>query len=329
MQPSQKKKIVFFIARNLAVYLLLIALIYVESLFTKMDPGYAPAFYMMITCFYVWILIHNVVLFEKLLLRKKYLSYTLLFIAGFMLSAYCDRIIMKPVLKKEGGMAGIIFANFFYTVIGLIFNLAYKYMVERKNRFQLNIMQRDIELQQLKAHLNPHFLFNALNNIYSYTLQQNRYGGELILKLGELMRFILDCSDKSHIKLTDELKFITNYIVFEKERLGERCNIHFNLAGETGEQQIAPLILFPFIENACKYGADTIQKTEIDISIENLPGSLKMTVKNNIVNRTSPSTKTGLLNAIRRLELLYPNKHEVLITTDENKFGVELILQLP
>jgi len=328
MKRIEERKILFYILRNLVFYLFLMGLATaIGSGDSKKPEGHNYSAYFVITTFYLWGMIHNSLLLEKLLLKKKYLLYVLSVITGFALIVFTHYLIASAYMTAHIRLSVIIFENLFYTCIAVTFYLAYKYMMERKTFYQLHIMQRDIELQQLRSHLNPHFLFNALNNIYSYTLQHNRYGDELILKLSELMRFIIDCSEKNRISLKEELGFINNYIVFEKERLGERCTIHLNQSGEVNQRQIAPLILFPFIENACKYGADTIQRTEIDITIENLPACLKMTVKNSIVNTTSPSTKTGLYNAVRRLELLYPEKHEVLITTDENKFSVELTIQ--
>ncbi|MBV9989436.1 MAG: histidine kinase [Chitinophagaceae bacterium] len=327
MSTPQPKKILFFILRNLALCALLVSITFISADGDKSKDGYRHAFYVVIVTFYIWLVFHNTVLFGKLFLRRHYLYYFLSLAAGILLISRVHRGIMEPLARNSESWRGAIIGNLVYTCIGLACYLAFKYLLERKTFYQLKVMQRDIELQQLKSHLNPHFLFNALNNIYSYTLQHNRFGDELILKLSELMRFILDYSDKSEIRIMDELGFIRNYIVFERERLGERCLINFNMKEGDPDRQIAPLILFPFIENACKYGADTIQRTEIDITIENETNFLKMVVANNIVNRTTKSTKTGLQNAVRRLELLYPNRHEVLITTDNNRFIVELILQ--
>lgn len=327
---ARNKKIVFYVSRNLLLFLFFVGWDYFNFMLTaKKYPNekFTPVVVYILAIFYVWAMIHNSFLFEKLLLKAKYFLYTILAVPGFSLLVWVVRYLLTSYHGKQPPILAMTVICFISTCGAMIFYLAFKYIMERRKFYQLGLMQRDIELQQLKSHLNPHFLFNALNNIYSYTLQQNRYGNELILKLAELMRFILDAGEKNQIKLEEELCFITNYIVFERERLGERCEINLNIAGENRDRLIAPLILFPFIENACKYGADTIQKTGIDIAIESQPKFLKLVVGNNIVNKTPPSTKTGLQKAIRRLELLYPDKHEVLITTDEHKFSVELILQ--
>ena len=326
MQPAQKK-IWFFIGRNILFYLLLISITYVSVSAEVESRARLYAVYWVILVFYVWAVIHNTVLFERFFLRRNYLAYFILLAAGLLLTSLGERAIQESAGAHLRNLKSIVIANFLYTIGGLACYLAYKYMMERHTFYQTKVMQRDIELQQLKAQLNPHFLFNALNNIYSYTLQHNRFGDELILKLSELMRFILDCADKTHIRIIEELAFIRNYIVFERERLGERCEINFYMKEGDPERPIAPLILFPFIENACKYGANTIQRTSIDIRIENEEAYMKMSVTNSIVNKHLPSTRTGLHNAVRRLELLYPAKHEIFISSNDDLFSVELIIR--
>jgi two-component system LytT family sensor kinase len=323
---ATQKKILFFIGRNLAVYVCLILLSFFFTTEEK-KTVYWHTVFGVITSFYIWALIHNIFLFERLFLRRKYVWYFILLPIVLVLLTFVHRALTHAMAENKSSFQSTFFANLEFTIIGVLFYLAFRYLMERKTFFQVKMMQREVELQQLKAHLNPHFLFNALNNIYSYTLQHNRYGNELILKLSELMRFILDCNERSQITIGEEIGFIRNYIVFEQERLGERCDINCDIIEGDRDRQVAPLILFPFIENACKYGSDTIQKTQIDIVIENNDQQLRLVVTNSIVNRNPPSTKTGLHNTIRRLELLYPNKHEVLITTDDNVFTVELILR--
>lgn len=210
--------------------------------------------------------------------------------------------------------------------LGVAIFLSTKYFLERKLFYQTNLMKRDIELQQLKSQLNPHFLFNALNNIYSYNLDNNKHGNDLILRLSQLMRFIVESRDKQIITINEELDFIENYIAFEKERLGPRCEIIYNKEIGNPGRTIAPLLLFPFIENAFKHGTNRIAKSVVDISVTDKEGDLYLVVKNSIVNNSIQSTRTGIPNVSRRLELLYPEQHQLNISNKENLFIVELIL---
>jgi LytS/YehU family sensor histidine kinase len=189
------------------------------------------------------------------------------------------------------------------------------------------LLKKESELNQLKAQLYPHFLFNALNNIYGYTLSGNKYGNELILKLSDLMRFILDVGTKELIPLENELQFIENYMAFEKERLGKRCLLNYRKDVSYYKREITPLLLFPFIENAFKYGANSIQPTEINILLIDNSTEFRMIIRNGILNKNTASTKLGLYNSKRRLELIYPKKHELNIKSDNGYYTSELILK--
>ena len=278
---------------------------------------------------FLWMFLHNKILVEMLLLKKRILLYIFSLPAGLALWMMVAKYIAINFSETDNNAFNkyIEFAHFvLYTVLAAGFYFAIKYLKEKRAHYHLSILKRDVELQQLKSQLNPHFLFNALNNIYSYTLYSNKFGNELILKLGELMRFILESSEKDSISLKEEIKFIENYIAFERERLGERCLINYSKKIAHEDCRIAPLILFPFVENAFKHGTDTIQKTTVDIQLSDTTGVLKLVVKNNILNKEKASTKKGLPNAARRLELLYPQKHELGIDHANGYFIVNLTL---
>ena len=275
---------------------------------------------------FLWVLFHNKVLLSKLILKKRIFLY--IFSLPF---AYVIWYIVAVWIARYAGLplnnSYEIFLFIVDTALGTAVFLSAKYLIERKQFYQTSLLKRDIELQQLKTQLNPHFLFNALNNIYSYTLHNNKYGNDLILRLSELMRFILESSEKDKIIVSNEINFIENYIAFEKERLGDRCTIIYSKNILFESREITPLILFPFVENAFKYGADSIQKTTVEIRLDDNTEIVKLVVKNSIINKNQPSTKKGLPNAIRRLELLYPEKHNLLIEITENMFIVDLTLR--
>jgi hypothetical protein len=319
-----------FYLRNILIWLcyLLFFFILVQILHSGRPGNPRQLFFILLyfTGVFSWIVFHNRILIDKILLKKKPFWYFCSLMPGipvWFLWAWLLDPLMDYSFNK--GRETLVFI--FFTTIGTLFYLSGKYFDEKKAFYQLTILNRDIELQQLKSQLNPHFLFNALNNIYSYTLYSNRFGNELILKLSELMRFILDSSEKRSIKITEEVRFIENYIAFENERLGERCEINFSKNILYAGREIAPLILFPFVENAFKYGSNTIQKTAVDIELFDKADLLKLIVKNRIINKNLPSTKKGLSMAARRLELLYPKKHSLLINNKDELFIVDLTIQ--
>lgn len=317
-----------FYLRNLLILIVLLAYGYFlagarSQNATLKDIVFGLLFYVYV---FLWALFHNRILFEFLLLKKKYVLYGLSHILGLSIWILVSKALFGNAINLTQVYLHLL-SYLFNAVLIISIYLGYKYIMEKESLYQLNIIKRDIELQQLKTQLNPHFLFNALNNIYSYTLHSNRYGNELILKLSDLMRFILESSEKETILMTDEVRFIENYIAFEKERLGERCILNYEKRIKYPDRKIPPLLLFPFIENAFKYGSNVIQKTEIELLIEDRESSLKMIVKNSIINEKPPSTKKGLPNASRRLELLYPDHHELIISVQEKMFVVDLTLE--
>ena len=322
------KKALYFILRNLLVYIAVMGLNYAYDRQMQPRTGFARYMpYVLLTTWFLWLIFHNAVLLSRLFFKRKYLLYTVLLIVGLICISYIERrIVIAGGVRKEH-LYTVVLTTALYTLLGTCFFLAYRYIMDKKTLYQLTGIKREIELQQLKSQLNPHFLFNALNNIYSYTLQSNKFGNELILKLSELMRFIIDSSKKDHVPINDEIRFIENYIAFEKERLGDRCTIQYSRNVNHIDRDLPPLILFPFIENAFKYGTNTIQKSVVDIYMNDSDDAFNLTVKNNIVNKDMQSTKVGLPNVKRRLELLYPGNHQLNILAEDGKFIVDLTLK--
>ncbi len=202
---------------------------------------------------------------------------------------------------------------------------------EQKNKAVEN-EKLSTELSFLKSQINPHFFFNTLNNIYSLAIVQSDQTAPAVLKLSAIMRYILTETKQDWVPLTKEIKFISNYIELQQVRLTDKVSIHFNITGETEQVMVAPLIFIPFIENAFKYGISTREKTSIVIDLHVTGNSIDFKVSNPIAaTQIDPAEKTGigLQNTRRRLELLYQEKHELLITNQNNNYSVHLILHQP
>jgi hypothetical protein len=326
--PGMKPIASNFYVRNSVVWLCYLLFVYLVIILHSDRSGATVVLSILAfhTLAFVWIVLHNRLLVDKLLLRERKIWYIACLPAGFAFWL-CFARVLAPLSHYPFNPVRELVLFLFLTTIGGLFFLSAKYFWQRKEFYQMTLMKREVELGQLKAQLNPHFLFNALNNIYSYTLQKDEFGSQLILKLSELMRFILESAEKETIGVGEEAAFIENYIAFEKERLGERCQISYSKDIRFENRQIAPLILFPFVENAFKYGANTIQRTSVEIRLSDSDEAIRLTVKNSRVNKAQPSTKKGLPMARRRLELLYPQKHELQIETEEELFIVDLTLR--
>jgi sensor histidine kinase YesM len=281
---------------------------------------------------YATFLIHNLVLYKKLFLRKKYVLYFL----SVILMVFMYRNLELLMLRKMAGFTPdflkgyfiLYWVDFVYVYVALAVYLAFTYSRERERLLQIENEKKELELKQLNQQLNPHFLFNALNNIYSYLLLAKGNGQELILKLSELMRYILDSSKKEYVTLHEEIRFIEHFIAFEKERLGERCTVEYCKKIDNSELTIVPLILFSFIENAFKHGTAAIGHSDIKISISTKAGQLNLQVINSIRRNGNATTQIGLINTQRRLDLLYPEKHELDIQHTPDTYAVSLKIKL-
>lgn len=189
------------------------------------------------------------------------------------------------------------------------------------------------ELSFLRSQISPHFIFNVLNSIvYLVRTKAHKEAEEVTLKLSSLMRYMLYDSDQSMIPLTKEVDYLQNYIDLQRTRFGEDVHIEFLQAGVIRSCMIEPMLLIPFVENAFKHGVNQVVDPQIIIYFSINDGHLEFSVKNKIgeVNQdsTEPSSGIGLKNVTRRLQLLYPEKHQLKICEREGYFNVLLTMYL-
>ena len=187
------------------------------------------------------------------------------------------------------------------------------------------------EISYLRLQMNPHFLFNALNNIYALAMEKSDYTPEAIVKLSGIMRYIMAEANKENVSLEKEINYIKDYIDLQKLRFGEEVRVKTSFQGNFAKKKITPLLLITFIENAFKYGVNVEDVSEISVEVILEDELLKMNVKNIIVQNNLPPIQKngiGLENTLQRLELLYPNKHKLSIDNDGKIFWVNLEIEL-
>lgn len=186
------------------------------------------------------------------------------------------------------------------------------------------------ELQFLRAQTNPHFLFNTLNNIYGLARKQSPQAAEIVMRLSQLLRFMLYECSSPRIALVDEIKVISDYIELEKLRYNQRLQVNFGEDIDDPATMIAPLLLLPFVENAFKHGAGESRfETRIDIRLQLRERRLEFEVRNNKDPEESPAGEgIGLKNVRRQLELIYPDKHALQVEAQANMFRVFLVINL-
>lgn len=190
------------------------------------------------------------------------------------------------------------------------------------------------ELKFLKSQINPHFLFNTLNNLYALTLKKSDKAPDIVIKLSEMMRYMLyECNEK-RVPLRKEIKYLQNYLDLEELRQGDRANISVKIEGRIDDQKIAPLMFIPFLENSFKHGVNNrIGKGYVNTTIKVDRNKLHFT----IINSKPPPTPTpgirkvggiGLMNVKRRLNLIYPDAHDLTIEDHPKEYIVHLELDL-
>lgn len=191
----------------------------------------------------------------------------------------------------------------------------------------------EAELSFLKNQIQPHFLFNTLNSLYSLILKNSDKSLDVLHKLSELLRYMLYETKAKQVELEKELYSINNYLELEKIRYGNRLELSINIWGDIAGKQIAPMLILPFIENSFKHstkGIDDMAWIIIDIGVKG--NDLILKIENNLAhdsaNQDSMVGGIGLQNVKRRLSLLYPESHELKITKNEDSYSVNLKLKL-
>ncbi|WP_181248521.1 sensor histidine kinase [Flavobacterium magnum] len=183
------------------------------------------------------------------------------------------------------------------------------------------------ELSLLKAQINPHFLFNTLNSIYSLSIRNDDRASDCIVQLAELMRYIMNNANDNMIDLNKEIDYISNYISLQKSRLEETAKINYMATGNMIGKKITPLILISFIENAFKHGVNPEENSEIDILIDVTGQELRLLVYNRKVHSVQTESGMGMRNTIERLEHLYPD-HTLEIADLDESYSVKLTMEL-
>jgi LytS/YehU family sensor histidine kinase len=186
------------------------------------------------------------------------------------------------------------------------------------------------ELQLLKAQVHPHFLLNTLNNIYSFSLENSPKTPGLILKLSSLLSYMLYDCKAEEVLVEKELEIMKNYTDLEKVRYGNKIDISWSVSGDFKDKYIAPLLLLPLLENAFKHGtSELLEKPWLSIDLSLINSSLKCKIANS-KNETIQVNHggIGINNVLKRLQLIYPDKHTLKISDEKNFFVVSLWIEL-
>ena len=217
---------------------------------------------------------------------------------------------------------------FIFPIIALV---AFRYYQQQEEVLKLREQKKVTELNLLKNQLNPHFLFNTLNNLYTLSLKKSDHAPEVILKLSKILDYMLYHCKDNFVAISDEINLLNNYIALEKVRYGKRLEITFSCDIQA-EVKIAPLILLTFVENAFKHGvSQEIKAAQIQINLKASLDEIYFQIKNSKpATEKIPSIKgqhsIGLKNISKQLDILYPDLYSLEISDQKNVFVVDLKL---
>ena len=184
------------------------------------------------------------------------------------------------------------------------------------------------ELNQLKSQLNPHFLFNTLNGIYTLTLTKTGAASNAVLQLSHLLRYVMAETTHDFVPLDRDLEHLQHFVALHQMRLTAQTPVTFTIEGDPAGQQVAPLLLLPFVENAFKFGSSTRDLSPVQIAVVISEKQLTLSCQNHIRNPQARSSGIGIANTRRRLELLYKGRYSLRISDQKGMYNVLLNIEL-
>ncbi len=273
-------------------------------------------------------------LYPKLMTRRRWPLYPLALIALFALSyrikmAFIGLYPAYPVNEQNQSIVFFPLIPFF--IASIIYRLVIDKLAQDRKAKELKTERLDSELKFLRSQVSPHFLFNMLTNMVALARQQSPLLESSLIRLSELLRYMLYDSAEGKITLAQEIEYINNYVALQQLRFGDQVTVVTNIKNDSPESELEPMLLVPFIENAFKHGIGLVTDPYIRINLQVQEKKLQFSVENNYQKGDSSKDRNkgiGVENVKHRLELLYPKKYELLIKDDQQVFSVHLKLAL-
>jgi len=322
---------------------LFVVLIFLTRHFRLQAMDFQTAINIIITLVFlaVSVYINLLILLPFFFEKRRYFLFSVLEVFNIALFICLNYFVSMAFEGKHPNYINEMVAEFILVLVFLVITTLIKFTRDSIALQDANLRIKEIErenveseLRALKSQINPHFFFNTLNSIYSLSLDRSEKTPELILKLSELMRYILYETRDDYVSMKRQLDFLQSYIYLEQMRTGEEIKIELAISGENTGVMAAPLLFVPFIENAFKHVAkEKDNPSFILISFDlTRPDKLLFAVKNKKYTSAEPAGVNtegiGLANVRKRLNLLYPAKHELTISDSGDVYEVKLMLDL-
>ncbi len=337
------KRITLAIHALVWVLLLVIPYVSTDQVFSTLDPASDMRYLFQCLALSAVLLItfyfNYYFLIPKYLLAKKYWLYFLFLLfaiamtfllsgATFFFSDFNPEELSKtnPIIEK---IIPVIIINaialWLLSIVSTILFTVYNRLKQTEKE------KLTAQIASLKSQINPHFLFNTLNNIYATAIDTSPKAADMVDKLSEMMRYTMKDTQQDFVMLEDEINYISNFIELQKLRLDRSVKLEYYTLEYIPALQIAPMLLIPFIENAFKHGVNSEQKSHIRVEISMNKTELRLSVVNKKVDTqkdTSERSGLGIENTKHRLALIYPSKHLLVTSDTEKEFSVSLHINL-
>jgi two-component system LytT family sensor kinase len=267
-------------------------------------------------------------------LKKKLVAYVLIVMGLLGLFILLTTFLPKLLLGKSSPGQGIhVFPILMFLLILFIssfIKITQQWIISERRSKNIETEKLNTELSFLKSQINPHFLFNTLNNIYALALTKSDFTADAVMKLSSLMRYVVDDAKNNYVPLEKEIEYLNHFVELQRLRLNEKVVIELHVEGNYDNLVIAPLILMPFVENIFKYGISTHEDSKVLISLFIKETNLYLRTVNQAFKHTNVKNLKGIGidNTIRRLDLLYPDKYSLHIDDLNSEFIVDLKLIL-
>lgn len=286
------------------------------------------------------------VLVPRFFFTKRYFVFTLLVLLTFLVTAELPNLFMgfgpppkmpdfpemhrmRPMGPPDNFVLDVGFKLGRHVTLFLLVFI-FSLLMRISNRLkETEAARQKAEVAYLQAQVNPHFFFNTLNSLYSLALEKSDQLPDALVTLSNMMRYVLTEANKTKVPLQKEIDYIKSYIELQQLRIAGTAEVKLSFNGTITSQEITPLLLIPFIENAFKYGVNPEEKSAIEIEIDIAENELHMLVKNNKVHISKvDKTGLGIENARQRLQLQYPGAHTLTVHENTEVFSVSLLITL-
>lgn len=294
----------------------------------------------------------NYYLIPRFLFTKRYFRFALFLFYTLVITSWIETMISMFTLiivsdyqisRMDPASFDLVFmlVGFYFIILGAgsIKIIQNTFEIKQQNkqldelRFQAELRLKEAELKLLRAQIHPHFLFNTLNNLYGLTLEKSELAPELVLKLADLMDYMLYRCNQPRVPLGNEILHLGNYIEIERLRYDGNLDLQFTSEGKTEKLFIAPMLLLPLVENAFKHGVSkSIDQPFVNIQLSVNDHELSLHVKNSCPLNNSQeevySRGIGIQNLQKRLQLIYPNKHTITYAQEGSIYMASLQIEL-